>query len=260
MAAVLAGTADEWDAGAGDAARDQGPGGRRSWRSGVHGGRRRHPGRARGAAPRRQRGRRRGRGRGHAGRDRAVLGRHRRRRLLRLLRRPHQAVHTIDGREAAPAAMQENAFVNPATGLPYAFQEARVSGISVGVPGTLRPGRPRCASGAPSPCARRCARRPGRRAGLHGRRDVPQPDRRQRRRVRAVQLDQRAVPARRRAARGRLDLPQPRPRPHLPPARPAGTDAFYRGELAGDIVAPCSTRRSPRHRRYRGRSRSGPAR
>jgi gamma-glutamyltranspeptidase/glutathione hydrolase len=49
-----------------------------------------------------------------------------------------KTVHTIDGRESAPASMQENAFVNPATGQPYAFQEARVSGISVGVPGTPR--------------------------------------------------------------------------------------------------------------------------
>jgi gamma-glutamyltranspeptidase / glutathione hydrolase len=47
-----------------------------------------------------------------------------------------KTVHTIDGRESAPATMQENAFVNPATGQPYAFQEARISGISVGVPGT----------------------------------------------------------------------------------------------------------------------------
>src|SRR5690349_12771967 len=46
-------------------------------------------------------------------------------------------VSTIDGREAAPASMREDAFVNPATGQPYAFQEARVSGISAGVPGTL---------------------------------------------------------------------------------------------------------------------------
>jgi gamma-glutamyltranspeptidase/glutathione hydrolase len=45
-------------------------------------------------------------------------------------------VHTIDGREAAPASMRENAFINPQTGQPYAFPEARVSGISVGVPGT----------------------------------------------------------------------------------------------------------------------------
>jgi gamma-glutamyltranspeptidase / glutathione hydrolase len=47
-----------------------------------------------------------------------------------------KTVHTIDGREAAPAAMQEDAFINPATGQAFAFQEARVSGISVGVPGT----------------------------------------------------------------------------------------------------------------------------
>ena len=46
-------------------------------------------------------------------------------------------VSTIDGREAAPASMGETAFINPATGQPYAFQEARVSGISVGVPGTF---------------------------------------------------------------------------------------------------------------------------
>ncbi len=49
----------------------------------------------------------------------------------------HGTVHTIDGREAGPATMTENEFVDPATGLPYAFQEARVSGLSVGTPGTL---------------------------------------------------------------------------------------------------------------------------
>ncbi len=48
-----------------------------------------------------------------------------------------RTVHTIDGREAAPAGMTPTAFVNPATGAPFDFQEARVSGISVGVPGTL---------------------------------------------------------------------------------------------------------------------------
>jgi gamma-glutamyltranspeptidase/glutathione hydrolase len=46
-------------------------------------------------------------------------------------------VSTIDGRETAPASMRSDTFVNPATGQPYAFTEARVSGISVGVPGTL---------------------------------------------------------------------------------------------------------------------------
>ncbi|WP_212824521.1 gamma-glutamyltransferase [Catellatospora sp. TT07R-123] len=46
-------------------------------------------------------------------------------------------VYTIDGRESAPMTMQENVFVDPSTGLPYQFQEARVSGIAAGVPGSL---------------------------------------------------------------------------------------------------------------------------
>jgi gamma-glutamyltranspeptidase/glutathione hydrolase len=46
-------------------------------------------------------------------------------------------VHTIDGREAAPMSMQADAFINPETNQPYAFAEARISGISAGVPGTL---------------------------------------------------------------------------------------------------------------------------
>jgi gamma-glutamyltranspeptidase/glutathione hydrolase len=50
--------------------------------------------------------------------------------------RKHQ-VSTIDGRETGPATMTSTYFVNPATGQPYAFDEARVSGLSVGVPGTL---------------------------------------------------------------------------------------------------------------------------
>jgi gamma-glutamyltranspeptidase/glutathione hydrolase len=48
----------------------------------------------------------------------------------------HRRVHTIDGRETGPASMTPTWFVNPATGQPYAFAEARVSGLSVGVPGT----------------------------------------------------------------------------------------------------------------------------
>ncbi len=46
-------------------------------------------------------------------------------------------VHTIDGRETAPATMPADAFIDPATGLPYRFFPERVtSGLSVGVPGT----------------------------------------------------------------------------------------------------------------------------
>ncbi len=48
-------------------------------------------------------------------------------------------VHTIDGRETAPAAMPNDAFIDPATGDPYNFTpELVTSGVSVGVPGTLR--------------------------------------------------------------------------------------------------------------------------
>ncbi|HEY6801470.1 MAG TPA: gamma-glutamyltransferase [Agromyces sp.] len=46
-------------------------------------------------------------------------------------------VTTIDGRETAPAEMQSDAFIDPATGTPYAFSDAVSSGLSVGVPGTL---------------------------------------------------------------------------------------------------------------------------
>ncbi|HZG04048.1 MAG TPA: gamma-glutamyltransferase [Streptomyces sp.] len=45
-------------------------------------------------------------------------------------------VHTIDGRETAPAAMGRDAFLDPATGRPIPFDEAVNSGLSVGVPGT----------------------------------------------------------------------------------------------------------------------------
>nr|WP_221377825.1 gamma-glutamyltransferase [Actinoplanes polyasparticus] len=48
-----------------------------------------------------------------------------------------RSVQTIDGRESGPATMKETHFIDPADGLPYDFAEARVSGLSVGTPGTL---------------------------------------------------------------------------------------------------------------------------
>lgn len=46
-------------------------------------------------------------------------------------------VHTLDGRETAPAAMPNDAFIDPSTGKPYNFSpELVTSGVSVGVPGT----------------------------------------------------------------------------------------------------------------------------
>ncbi len=45
-------------------------------------------------------------------------------------------VHTLDGRETGPASLRENSFTS-APGVAQDFQQARVSGLSVGVPGTL---------------------------------------------------------------------------------------------------------------------------
>ncbi|NEE00904.1 gamma-glutamyltransferase [Phytoactinopolyspora halotolerans] len=47
-------------------------------------------------------------------------------------------VSTLDGRETAPAAATDQLFIDQATGEPLPFQEARVSGLSVGTPGTLQ--------------------------------------------------------------------------------------------------------------------------
>jgi len=44
---------------------------------------------------------------------------------------------TIDHREAAPAAIGSDAFVDPATGSPYPHDELVTSGLGVGVPGTV---------------------------------------------------------------------------------------------------------------------------
>ena len=47
-------------------------------------------------------------------------------------------VYTLDGRETAPAADGPSLFLDPTTGKPLSFPTAVTSGLSVGVPGTLR--------------------------------------------------------------------------------------------------------------------------
>ena len=47
-------------------------------------------------------------------------------------------VHTLDGRETAPAAFRPDSFIDPATGKPISFAEGVTSGLGVGVPGTPR--------------------------------------------------------------------------------------------------------------------------
>ena len=44
---------------------------------------------------------------------------------------------TIDHREVAPAAVTEDALIDPDTGQPYPYEERVTSGLSVGVPGTV---------------------------------------------------------------------------------------------------------------------------
>ncbi|HTZ45507.1 MAG TPA: gamma-glutamyltransferase [Jatrophihabitans sp.] len=52
------------------------------------------------------------------------------------LAKTHQVV-TVDGREMCAAACTPNLFIDPSTGKPLAFEDARRSGLSVGVPGMV---------------------------------------------------------------------------------------------------------------------------
>ena len=54
-----------------------------------------------------------------------------------VIRTPEGEVTTIDSREESPAAMRPDSFIDSATGAPLAFNDARYSGLSAGVPGTV---------------------------------------------------------------------------------------------------------------------------
>ena len=54
-----------------------------------------------------------------------------------VIRTPHGRVTTIDGREKAPAAMQPDTFIAAGVAAPTQFPDARYSGLSAGVPGTV---------------------------------------------------------------------------------------------------------------------------
>ena len=172
-----------------------------------------------------------------------------------------KTVHTIDGREAAPASMKVDAFINPATGAAVRVPGgARQRHLGRACRGRRRPGRPRCGSGARSPCATRCARRSRSPTGASWstRRSSTRSTRTSRRSRSS------ARPARCTCRAGR------RPRSARPSAirispGPTGCSAgraWARSTGASwppTSYARCSTRRSSRRRRYRGRSRSAPA-
>ena len=159
-----------------------------------------------------------------------------------------KTVHTIDGREAAPAAVQTDAFVDPPRRQPFAFQAARVSGISVGVPGTPKTWQTALRKWGVLRDALRPADQ-GRPSGLRGRPDVRRPDDRERRAV--------------------LRLPARPVTSYLRRGRPAAVGSVFRNRDLADTTTcspgrastrstPASspgtssarsrTRRSPRHR------------
>ena len=119
-------------------------------------------------AQRRQRRRRRGRSRRRPRRRRAVLLRHRRRRLHgHLARRPARSRPSTAGRPRPPPCA--DVVLRP-NGQPLAFDDAPLSGLSVGVPGTrARAGTSRCALRDVLARARAAARHPRREGRLHGR-------------------------------------------------------------------------------------------
>ena len=118
-------------------------------------------------------------------------------------------VRTIDGRETAPKTFTPTTFTKP-DGTAMDFNTVVSSGLSVGVPGT-----PALWDLAARDFGTRRLRRPagtGRAAGphgLHGRPDLPRPDRAERRPVRQVPRHRQGVPARRQAARGRVGVHEP---------------------------------------------------
>ena len=158
-------------------------------------------------------------------------------------------VTTIDGRETAPAAMQPDSFWE--NGAPLPFNDARYSGMSVGVPGTVetwdealsRYGTFSLARGAPAGHQRRPRR-------LRRRPDVLRPDARQRGLVQRHPGERRPVSrSGRDAARRRHDLPQPRSRQHVRADRaPRGEGLLPRrgrGRARGHRPAPGRVRRTP---------------
>ena len=157
-------------------------------------------------------------------------------------------VHTIDGRETAPTAMQSDAFVED--GVPIPFADAVTSGLSVGVPGTpatwstaldqwgsIEPaqgaaaGRPRWRAAASSSTRPSSTRPPPT--------SPASPPSRPRRRC--------SCPGR--AAGGRVGVPQPRPGRRRTTCSPARASA-----RSTPVGSPRTSSRRSRTRRSRRRS------
>ena len=154
-------------------------------------------------------------------------------------------VTTIDGRETAPAAMRPDSFWE--NGAPLPFNDARYSGLSVGVPGHRRDVG-RSAQALRHDLARESPRAgdPRRAERLRRRPDVLRPDTGQRRLVRRHPRVRGALPRPgRHSARRRHRLPQPGSRTTRTSGSPtAGSKAFYKGDIADALVETVQTRPS----------------
>ena len=125
-------------------------------------------------------------------------------------------VQTLDGRETAPAAMPTDAFIDPATGMPYPFTPDLVtSGVSVGTPGT--PATWDTALDRWGSWSLREALQPSidlAREGFVVDDTFRQQTEDNKNRFKAFTVDPRALPARWPGPGGRVHVPQPRPRRH----------------------------------------------
>ena len=118
----------------------------------------------------------------------------------------HHKVDTIDSREAAPAGMHADDFGDPPTKPAMDFTEARVGGLSVGVPGTVRGWQTALNRyGTRSLKSLLRARRADRQPGLHDRPDLQPAGQGQRADLQRLPGHDGAVPdARRDGQAGRL--------------------------------------------------------
>ena len=171
-------------------------------------------------------------------------------------------VHTIDGRESAPASMREDAFVNPATGAALRVPRGagqRHLGRRARHAADLEAGAAQVGHPLAGPVAG-----PGRgrrRARVHGRRDVPSAGRRQRGR-RSPSSRRPATStcpaARRRRSAARCATPtSPTPTAR---SRAGAPTCSTRARSPATSSTPCRTRRWPKTRCCRGPRRSAPAR
>ena len=148
--------------------------------------------------------------------------------------RPHGAPRSTAGRPRRPPCTRRRS--STLTRAAVVRQTPCTSGLSVGVPGTPRPGRPRSPFGT-MPLAQLLQPAIGSPGGASwSTRRSPTRSTTTRPGSRGSAPPARFLPGGR-AARGRLPFRNPDLAGDLPPARPAGHRRFYTGPLAAEIVA-----------------------